>query len=401
MINLMTKRRDIATPLVTTIATLGLFAGSVSGQILNSPHDGELPVSVLTTDNEVLSIQEAFRGNDPSIDTPFPGFDHDATPEFSDDLDVLTRGPLHEAFATAHQANPEASPLIAKAPPELIEELLPAYKPEGHNVQWIPGYWAWDDAQADFIWISGLWRDVPPNRQWVPGYWNIEGQSHRWVSGFWTEETQEEVGYLPTPPDSLDQGPSTVAPSEDHFYVPGNWEYQQDNYRWLAGHWQPAVENWIWVPARYVWAPNGCIYQSGYWDYVLDQRGTCFAPVHFKQPVYRAANYNYRPSYAINLNVDFLAHLFVRPRCGHYYYGDWYSSNFNRFGYQPWVSAGSHFRSYDPLLTYYRCQRSRYDNRYNVVQYLARQHNFYQRNRDYRPRPTYAAQFNYVGSIQR
>ncbi|QEG21541.1 YXWGXW repeat-containing protein [Mariniblastus fucicola] len=321
-------------------------------------------------------------------------------PEVPEDLSILTRGPLHEAFASAHQQDPQSSDLVFKAPPELIDEVPPEYKPEGNNVQWISGYWAWDDSQSDFIWISGIWRDVPPTRRWMPGYWDSEGSGYRWVSGFWTEETQQELGYLPAPPASIDQGPSTVAPSEEYFYVPGNWQFQNNNYRWLAGHWQPVIENWIWVPARYVWTPNGCVYQSGYWDYEFENRGTCFAPVHFTQPIYRTANYSYRPSYAINLNIDFLTHMFVRPRCGHYFYGDWYGSSFNNVSYRPWVSHNSHYRNYDPLLTYYRCRRSSFDSRYNVVQYLARQHNFYIKNRDYRPRPTYKAQHKHARNIE-
>jgi len=79
--------------------------------------------------------------------------------------------------------------------------------------------------------------------------------------------------------------------------------------------------------------------------------------VQFTQPVYLANNYNYRPSYALNLKVDFLTHLFVRPSCGHYFYGDWYASNFNDVQYQPWDSYSSHFRGYDPLLAYYGHQR--------------------------------------------
>ena len=322
------------------------------------------------------------------------------TPEFPNDLNVLTRGPLHEAFASAHQANPQPTEPVYKTPPQPVDEVPPEYRPEGNNVQWIPGYWAWDDSQSDFIWISGIWRDVPPNRAWIPGYWIDESGGYRWVSGFWAEESQQQLGYLPEPPASIDQGPSSAAPGEDYFYVPGNWEHQQGNYRWYAGHWQPVVENWIWIPSRYIWTPNGCVYQSGYWDYEFQSRGTCFAPVHFTQPVYLANNYRYRPSYAINLNVDFLAHLFVRPKYGHYFYGDWYASNFTSIGYRPWVSYTSHYRSYDPLLTYYHSRRSSFDNRYNVVQHLTRQHNFYVNNRDYRPRPTYKSQYKHSQKVK-
>ena len=320
--------------------------------------------------------------------------------ELPDDLNVLTRGPLHEAFAAAHQADPQPSALVLKAPPQVIDEVPPEYKPDGNNVQWISGYWAWDEAQSDFIWISGIWRDVPPNRQWIPGYWTTEQDGCRWVAGIWAEDSQVELGYLPQPPASIDQGPSTHAPSEDYFYVPGNWAHQNDNYRWQAGHWQPVVENWIWIPACYVWTPNGCVYQSGYWDYEFQNRGTCFAPVQFPQPVYLADNYQYRPAFTIDLSIDFLTHLFVRPGCNHYFYGDWYGANFANSGFRPWVSWSSHSRNYDPLLTYYGSRRSSFDRNYNVVQYLTRQHNFYISNRNYRPKPTYKAQQQFANNIR-
>ena len=148
-----------------------------------------------------------------------------------------------------------------------------------------------------------------------------------------------------------------------------------------------------------MWTPRGCIYQSGYWDYEFDHRGTCFAPVHFNRTC--PANYQYQPSYAIDLSVDFLTHVFVRPNCGHYYYGDWYSSNFTNLGFQPWVNYSSHSRNYDPLLSYYRCRRSTTNNRFNTVQYLAQQHRFYADHQTYRPRPTFAAQFNFHNSFQK
>src|SRR4051812_40127598 len=53
-------------------------------------------------------------------------------------IDVQARGPVHEAFAEPGTP-PTASPLVAKQPPEPIEELPPDQKPEGDNVQWIPG----------------------------------------------------------------------------------------------------------------------------------------------------------------------------------------------------------------------------------------------------------------------
>src|SRR5512138_792575 len=82
--------------------------------------------------------------------------------------EVLARGPVHEAFATTAEA-PAPSPVVAKQPPDPIEELPPDQKPEGDNVQWISGYWHWDEDAERFIWISGFWRVPPPGRLWVPG----------------------------------------------------------------------------------------------------------------------------------------------------------------------------------------------------------------------------------------
>ena len=316
----------------------------------------------------------------------------------NDDFEILTRGTLHEAFASAHRADPQASPLVSQAPPAVIDEVPPEYKPDGNNIQWIPGYWAWDDAQTDFIWISGVWRDVPPGRQWVPGYWNEDAGQHRWISGFWSEQQNQVLGYLPVPPASLDNGPSVQRPNNDHFYVPGNWDFQDNNYRWLSGHWQPIVQNHIWIPARYVWTPHGCVYVSGYWDYEIDYRGTCFAPIHFRNPVCVDQPYVYRPSYVVNVDVDFLTHLFVRPHCGHYYFGDWYGDRYSSQGYQPWCNYGSHHRRYDPLLTYYRSRPSSFDLRFNVVQYLAQQHGRYASNQNFRPRPTFSGHQAFVNT---
>src|ERR1043165_3559933 len=56
---------------------------------------------------------------------------------------VLTRGPVHEAFAGMVTYNPEPGVVISRAPPEAIEEMPPEERPDGNNVTWIPGYWAW------------------------------------------------------------------------------------------------------------------------------------------------------------------------------------------------------------------------------------------------------------------
>jgi hypothetical protein len=108
---------------------------------------------------------------------------------------VLTQGPIHEAFAEPVLFDPKPGPVVPKAPPAQLQELPPDQKPAGDNVQWIPGYWAWDDGRNDFIWISGVWRAIPAGRQYVPGYWQqVEGGS-QWVPAYWASTDANQVQY--------------------------------------------------------------------------------------------------------------------------------------------------------------------------------------------------------------
>ena len=115
-------------------------------------------------------------------------------------VEVLTRGPVHEAFAETVTFDPEPGVVAPKAPPVSIEELPPEQRPEGTNVAWIPGYWAWDDERTDFLWVSGIWRALPPGRQWMPGYWAKSRAGSQWTSGYWADAKATEVEYLPEPP---------------------------------------------------------------------------------------------------------------------------------------------------------------------------------------------------------
>ncbi|MGC4003203.1 MAG: hypothetical protein QM811_08745 [Pirellulales bacterium] len=302
--------------------------------------------------------------------------------------EVLTRGPLHEAFAQPMNIGREAPPLVEKQPPAAIEELPPDEKPEGDNVMWIPGYWAWDDDRNDFLWVSGVYRDVPPNQAWVAGYWSQVAGGYQWVPGFWTAQKADEVEFLPEPPASLDEGPTTAQPSDNHFWVVGNWRHVNNRYAWTPGYWTAAQPGWIWSPAYYSWSPYGYCYTGGFWDYTLAQRGCAFAPVYFG-PRYFARPYAYTPG--IVLRTNFLTvHLWSRPRYNHYYFGDYYGGGFVNAGYRPWFSPVVANRPcYDPLFTYYSWQGRRGDPNWSNV--VRQRHDYLVANAGYRPPHTYAA----------
>lgn len=263
-------------------------------------------------------------------------------------VQVLTRGPVHEAFAETVTYDPQPGLVVAKSPPEPIEELPPAQKPEGANVAWIPGYWAWDDERDDFLWVSGTWRALPPGRQWIPGYWKDSDDGSQWTSGYWADAKAGEVQYLPEPPATVEAGPNDAAPSADHIWVPGSWVWNQMRYAWQPGYWAEGQQDWVWTPSHYQWSPRGYVFVNGYYDYSLARRGVLFAPVYFDPSVYARQGFTYSPAMAISTAV-FGNHLFLRPNYGHYYFGDYYGSSFSAAGYYPGFSFNSGGQGYDPF----------------------------------------------------
>jgi len=305
-------------------------------------------------------------------------------------VEVMTRGPVHEAYAQPVVNQRSAGLVIPKQPPGAIEEAPPDARPDEENVVWIPGYWSWDDDAKDFIWISGVWRVMPPNLQWLPGYWTQADGGWQWVSGTWTPQAQETVDYYPPPPETLEQGPSSPQPSVDQFWVPGYWNYVDTRYVWRPGYWAPVQPEWIWVPAHYVWTPRGYIFVPGYWDYPLASRGLIFCPVRFTSPLYLQPAYVYRPVVTVDVGI-LTFHMFAWPAYRHYCFGDYYGPRYVTAGIMPWYDWHGHHRvGYDPLWSYYSWHYRKTDP--NWSKNIHDWHNWYERHPDYRPAHTLAAQ---------
>lgn len=327
----------------------------------------------------------------PEISPP-PGADGASDVVESDAYEVMTRGPLHEAFARPVDIDPTPGSVVEREPPEPIDEIPPEVVPEGENVIWIPGYWGWDPDQEDFLWVSGVWRDVPPSRDWVPGYWSEAEGGYQWIPGFWTRDGDRQVNYLPTPPESLEQGPTSPAPGDNYFWVPGSWVWRDADYQWRPGLWSRAYDQWVWIPSHYQWTPYGCVYTAGYWDYPIARRGVLFAPIYFRSAIYRRPGYYYSPSYAINV-AHTLYHWFVNPYAHHYYYGNYYGGNYVGVSLIPWYSYSFRRGYYDPLLSYYRWSYGR--RNIDFTDRLRRWHHYYNDRPDNRPPKSYAAQRDY------
>lgn len=307
----------------------------------------------------ILVLPAGLRGEEASPSREQPAEPAaDELPPVPQGIEVLARGPVHEAFATP-ATDPAPTKPVPKQPPEPLEELPPDEKPEG-NVVWIGGYWAWDDERNDFLWVSGIWRTPPPGKRWVAGYWRPDGNGGwQWVPGFWAAEQQEgdsqEVTYLPQPPPTPDVAPPGQAPTPDSFYVPGHWVWNGTTYVWRAGYWARVQPGYVWVPAHYRWTPGGYVFIPGYWDLAVADRGVLYAPVIVDHAVV-GATFVYTPTYVVRETVV-IDSLFIRPCACHYYFGDYYGVVYRDLGFESCIVYSR--RRYDPLIVY-----ARYEHRH-------------------------------------
>jgi len=263
----------------------------------------------------------------------------------------LLQGPLHEAFGQPVVFNPQPGIIVAKRPPDPVNEMPPDQKPEGDNVVWISGYWSWDDQRMDFIWVSGFWRTVPAGRTWVAGYWGPSGDKFQWVSGFWAPTDASAHEYLPQPPASLETGPSTQPPTADSLWTPGCWVWRDARFAWRPGTWYVGQADWVWVPAHYAWTPSGYVFIEGYWDYAIQRRGLLFAPCLFPQVLIARPQFVFTPGVVVDLGL-LSVNLFIRPALHHYYFGDYYAADYVKLGIFPWFSYHNSHVGFDPLFAH-------------------------------------------------
>lgn len=273
--------------------------------------------------------------------------------------EVVTRGPVHEAFAEPTIFNPQPGLVINREPPADIKEVPPDEKPSADAI-WINGYWGWDAATNDFLWVSGVWRIPPPGRRWVEGYWTQVSDGWQWVSGYWASAAEEQVTYLPAPPATLENGPTSPQPGADYVWIPGHWVFVNDAYEWSPGYWTEIATEQVYVPAEYAWTPRGYVFVDGYWDYPTYMRGLLFAPVTFTRAAYAAPGFYYTPD--IVVDPGYLAdNLFVYPSYDHYCFGDFYDHRFYDSGILPGYAFYGRHRGYCDIFAFERW-RHRHDH---------------------------------------
>lgn len=192
------------------------------------------------------------------------------------ELKALSTGPVHEAFLST-RGDREPLTLPQSPPPPVIER--PSFEPTDHRAVWIGGYWDWERSRDDFVWVTGTWRVPPPGQLWVNTYWKRDENGWRRIPGFWSDRRTSRLEYRA-------EGPPANRPDEDPgrppkpncFYIPGEYVPDGDQIVWKKGYWADAQPGWSWVPARWIRQSEGWVFQNGFWDRPLEERGVLFAP---------------------------------------------------------------------------------------------------------------------------
>ena len=300
--------------------------------------------------------------------------------------EVLTRGPVHEAFAEPVILQIQAGLVVSNRPPNNIEEIPPAERPRGNHYVWVPGYWSWDEDRNNYIWVSACWRAAPPNMSWVPGYWSQVAGGWEWVAGFWMPASTQNIEYLPAPPEYNDMQPPGSPPSPNDIWVPSCEYWYQGHYVQRPGYWLAERPDWVWVPSHYIWTPRGYIFADGHWDYPMEDRGVLFAPVYFPPSVYGRSGFSYSPSIVVDLG-GLIASLFTYPRYSHYYFGDYYDDSYISVGIFPQYQVEQSHTWYDPIYEYDRWHHRQ--DQPHWAEYQQQEYDRRQSNKDLRPPRTY------------
>jgi hypothetical protein len=212
------------------------------------------------------ALEGPVAGTAPRPDAPRVG---DAAPE--------TSGTLHEAFQVPGSGT--GGVRAPKSPPPPIADWPTADRPDP-RAQWVAGYWAWDPAREDFVWVAGAWRVPPRGAIWVGGRWRRDADGWYRVPGFWSRRPDGAVTLGstvadPSRPEWRTTGPPAdhpadtpgPAPGPDYFFIPGHYTPDGDRVTWTPGSWARVQPGWDWVPARWVRRPDGWDFRAGYWTH--------------------------------------------------------------------------------------------------------------------------------------
>ena len=68
-----------------------------------------------------------------------------------------------------------------------------------------------------------------------------------------------------SPPPAERTEASGSAPSGEHFWVRGHWEWNGNEYAWVRGHWETRRPHEVWAPGHWRQTAGGWVWVAGRW----------------------------------------------------------------------------------------------------------------------------------------
>jgi hypothetical protein len=167
---------------------------------------------------------------------------------------------------------------------------------------WIPGKWDW---KGRWDWTAGHWERERAGKQWRAGHWDKNGASWSWSEGEWIaagaaipppdgdhhdgdhhdgdhhdgdhhdgdhHDGDHHDGNMPPPPN--DHHPHQAPPpprgetpsmKAGFIWVPGRWDWKNDQWAWADGHWERERAGKKWRPAQWQNQSNTWVLVDGDW----------------------------------------------------------------------------------------------------------------------------------------
>jgi hypothetical protein len=195
----------------------------------------------------------------------------------------------HEGVIDAAGNIVDKTTIVKTTPPDGKETVVRIETRPAEDAVWLPGYWLWDAAMGDYVWVPGVWRRAIPGATWHPGQWVKIPDGYEWSPGFWTRDVGPPAAtstttttttttttapiIAPEAPPAAKEEVRPAPPSADMIWVPGAWDYENGAYVWKSGLWElPPAQKMIWTPGRWLHTTEGYTFVPGHWDYPAESR---------------------------------------------------------------------------------------------------------------------------------
>jgi len=175
----------------------------------------------------------------------------------------------------AHEHEDRRPPPVANGPTEAPPSPREEHQAARAGFVWIPGKWDW---KGKWEWTAGHWERERAGKQWHTGHWDRNGTSWVWTEGGWIDGGTAVPPPPPTangaPPPPNDHHPHQAPPpprSESatvkagFVWIPGRWDWKNDQWAWLDGHWERERAGKKWRPAQWQNQSNNWVLVDGDW----------------------------------------------------------------------------------------------------------------------------------------